>query len=57
MAGYVLAKSDPHTMLKSLDIVERPNIEMMIAAAVAAEVKRRRAHQWKSAVRRPRSKH
>ena len=57
MAGYVLAKSDPHTMLKSLDIVERPNIEMMIAAAVAAEVKRRRAHQWKSAVRRPRRKH
>lgn len=57
MAGYVLAKSDPHTMLKSLDIVERPNIEMMIAAALTGEAKRRRAYQWKSAVRRPRRKH
>lgn len=57
MSGYVLARSDLHTTLQSLDIVERPNIEMMIAAALTEEAKRRRAYQWKSAVRRPRRKH
>ena len=43
--------------IQSLDIVERSDIEMMVASAVAKEAKRRRACQWKSAIRRTRRKH
>ncbi len=59
MTAYAVTKSDllHYTTIKSLDPVERSDVEMMIAAALTKEAKCRRAHQWKSAVRRPRRKH
>ena len=59
MTTYSVTKSDPlySATIRSLDLVERSDVEMMIAAAVTKEAKYRRACQWKSAVRKSRRKH
>ena len=59
MPTYEVTKNDPFysATIRAVDFVERSDVEMMIAAAVTKEAKRRKAYQWKSVVRRPRRKH